>query len=651
MCVPAKEPILHCAKGSQGDNPLGGCLMRKWSNTTADDLSTHAMGNGQSVVYGRGPDIPYFYGPPYSSPNILTLATKCDQPITDEAKRELGTAIWHHDIKSADGPVLSFTEFVAADSPAYVRLVDCRNKGVQWVITPNKSSSFVPSTSVSGAWVQVIKEGQSIFHYPTSACYYHWIIVNGACQAELNEGGELIVTCSPGRGSVAIVGGLDYPTGVEAAERAQGEGAETLLDPAREYWQSFTRRRLAARPLPPSMSASVAEILDSTAVLIKLQQSSCGGEMAGHYYALAYIRDQYGAARGMLALGMIEEAKENLLFRLYKFERFDNLVTAEAMGNDGVRHQHENDEVEGPGYTILQARDYIRATGDHSFGRKLWPMLEWCWDVQKKHLVSGLLPFSGDETYVAGGFFPRAGLVHGSADTTLVFVESGKWLAEWAVAHKLWTSDHAVAEMKNVETARAAYRKWFWANDRVWANAPEREQMMTPPRFRHGVCEGGCGWFGWNERTHNGRYICPYCAATKDLPSAAPAQMEVNSVSLLPAYLGSDVLSHDELRALIDHVLKQANQQGHIPSVPGTEGCVGYDPGLMLTNLVAAGHPSAKEAYDRLVRIVDQTQAWNEYYNGQDSVRAGCCRCRPWESGVNAEALTLYAKALKPTDS
>lgn len=619
--------------------------VRNWSNTTADDGSTHAMGNGKCVVYGRGPNISHFYGPSYSSPAILTLTTECDLPISDEAIREIGTAIWDHSIKSADGPILNFIEFVASDTPTYVRLVECKKEGVRWLIKSNQSSSFVPSASIPGAWVQVILEGQSIYRYPTSECYYHWVIPRGTCHAELNESGELVIKCMPGKGSVAIVGGGDYPTGVETAERVEKEGVERLLEPTREYWRKFTQRRLTARPLPKSINTETAAILDSVAVLIKAQQSETGGVMAGHHYALAYVRDQYGAARGMLALGMLEEARLNLEFRLYKFKRFGSLMTAEAMGSDGARHQHENDEVEGPGYTILQARDYIQATGDNAFGRKLWPMLEWCWKVQKKHLVKGLLPFSGDETYVAGGFFPRSGLIQGSADTTLVFVESGKWLCKWAVARKLWTADYASKQIKAAESSRAAYRKWFWGGDRVWANAPEREEMMTPPRFRHGVCEGGCGWFGWTERTTTGRYVCPDCFKTKPLPAAAPTRMEVNSVSLLPAYLRSDVLSHAEQRALIDHIVKQANQAGHIPSVPGTECCVGYDPGLVLENLVAAGSPDAKKAYDRLIRIADQTQAWCEYYNGKDAVYPGCCCCRPWESGVNAEAVILYAKS------
>lgn len=620
--------------------------VRAWSNSGRDDGSIHSMGNGDLIAYGHGPNVPFFYGPPYSTCGILSLTTECDQELTDEATREVGTAVWNHSMKIDGQPAVTFTEFAAADSPAYVRLVECQNAGARWTIHPNGSAKFGPVKDHPGVWLQSIRPGQRIFNYPSNFWSHHWVIAQGACKGELGPDGEIIVHIEQGKGYLAIIGSTDLPSGTLAVEKLLNAGAESLLGPTRRDWQQFTSRCLAARPLPKGTSPEIAEVLDSVAVLLRSQQARSGGEMAGPYYPLAYIRDQYGVARGMLALGMFEEAKLNLDFRFAKFQRFGDLLTAEAMGTDCARHRHENDEVEGPGYTILQTRDYIRATGDHAFGRKVWPMLEWCWQVQQKHLVQGLLNFSGDETYVAGGFFPRSGLIQGSADTTLVFIESGKWLSQWAVEQKLWTSEQANEAMRLVDTSRTAYRKWFWDKDHVWANAPERETMMDdPPRFRHGVCEGACGWFGWTERTPAGRYVYPECRATKDLPAAAPARMEVNSVSLLPAYLGSDILSDAELRALLDHVMSQANSSGHIPSVPGTDGCVGYDPGLVLLNAVKSGHPSSSSAYDRLMRFLDPTQAWNEYYDGRDGVRAGCCRCRPWESGVNAEAVVSYLSA------
>lgn len=616
--------------------------MRYWSDYGTDDLSTNAMGNGDMVVYGRGPDLAFMYGPPYSSSSILSLTTRYDGRLQDESAREPGAAIWNHRMTSEGRPVLEFTEFVASDLPAYIRRFECHGEGVSFVLHPSPLGGFNPSASIPGAWQQVIRPGQLIFNYPSNLWAYHWIVTEGACRTEIDGEGNLLVHCLPGEGWMAIVGSDDYPTGVLAAESVLSTGVQPLLDATRAHWCEFTERRLSARPDLRRLEPSIAEVADSVAVLIKSQQSADGGVMAGPYYALAYIRDQYGVARGMLALGMLEEARLNLEFRFRKFGLFGTLQTAEAMGTDCARHVHENDEVEGPAYTILQLRDYIRASGDDAFGRRVWPMIDWCWNVQRKHLADGLLPFNGDETYVAGGFFPRSGLLQGSADSTLAFIEAGRWLAEWAVRQGFWTREFASEQLARVDESRTAYRKWFVDGDRIWANAPERVRMVDPLRFRHGVCEGGCWSFCWTERSNIGRYLCPTCLRTKEVPAEAPSRMEVNSVNLLPVYLGSDILSPEEMRAMADHVLSQALDTGHIPTVPGTKDCVGYDPGLILMNLTRLAHPGARNAFDRVLRILDQEQVWNEYYDGTDGVRQHCCRARPWESGLNIDAVIGY---------
>ena len=616
--------------------------VRTWSNKTGDDGSMHCMGNGKMVVYAAGPDISFLYGPPYSSPNMLTMSCESDSELKDEATREMWAAIWSHKMTIGGNKALDYTEFVASTLPAYVRLVNCATEGVRWVIRPERSAEFVPMKGRPGVWLQTVQPGEPIFKYPTNLWTHHWIIAQGSCSGELDSSGSMVIKCRPGKGSLVILGSNSLPDGTLAMEKLYGTDKEPLLLSTRRSWRNFTARRLAAKPMLKHVSPEIAETLDDAAVLLKAQQSSTGGLMAGAVFAMAYIRDQYGASRGMLALGMTSEAKQNLLFRYAKFKRFGSLVTADLMGSDCARHQHENDEVEGPGYTILQVRDYIRATGDDAFGRKLWPMLKWCWDVQQGHSANGLQPFNGDETYVAGGFYPRSGLNQGSADTTLVFIESGKWLCDWAIQQKLWSRADANQQMRHLEVARVAYRHWFWDKDRIWANAPEREDTIDAPRFRHGVCEGGCGWFGWTERSASGRYECPKCLATKELPESHPARMEVNSVSLLPAYIGSDILSKSELKRLVSHVVSQASPTGHIASVPATENCVGYDPGLILFNALAAGHPYATEAQKRILRMQDSAGAWDEYYGKDDRPYPTCCRCRPWESGVNAAALVQW---------
>ena len=615
--------------------------MRIWQSGN-DDGGIHVMGNGELVVYGRGPEISNFYGPPYSSPNILTLAVEGEGAIADEAEREPGMAIWRHHTTLGGHLAMEFIEYAVAGISAYIRQVSCVLSGVSWIIRPHPASLLLKMPEMSSAWLLVLHPGQAIMSYPTSLWAYHIILAQGNCDAVLDGTGGLVVRLLPGESRLIVTGAAEYPSCRRLAEEAAVVTPDSWLNQTRAAWRSFTRRRLATSPLQKRFPPKIAFALDGISCLIAAQQSTDGGIMAGHNYALAYIRDQYGATRGLLALGLFEEARRNLLFRKHKFERFGTLQTAEAMGTDCVRHIHENDEVEGPAYTILQARDYLVSTGDQAFVASLRSMLFWCWDVQQKHLADGLLPFNGDETYIAGGFFPRSGLLHGSADATLLFIEAGRWLSDWAVSQDLWSTEEAERARAVVDEAREAYRRYLWDADKLWANAPDREDWVTPPRFRHGVCEGSCSWFGWIERTRTGRYACVRCYNRGDLPPERPERREVNSVSLLPVYLGSDILSRVELKNLADRVLAQERLSGHIPSVRDSEGCVGYDPGLILLNLILLGHPSTDRAYERLVRMLDGTGAWNEYYDGDDRPRSGCCRARPWESGINAAAIAAY---------
>jgi hypothetical protein len=613
---------------------------------TADAVS--ALGNGNVCVFSQGPDIAHFYGPPYSSPDLLQLLTDVTPKgaasgvLTDSARRERGTAIWHHWMQLNGQPAMEFTEYVAATVPIYVREFICSQTGIQWNLLPHPSGHFEPSSSVPGAWHQILPPGERFLHYPSNLGSCCWIVHSGTCRAVEADNGHLEIHLEPGRGSLAIISEPDYPAGIALVERVRNEVTDQLIGPTREWWKAFTARRLAVCPELRSLPEPDAEALDSVAVMIKAEYSNTGGALIGALLPMAYIRDLYGAARGMLTLGMHDEARDLLLFRFRKFQTFGNLQTAESMGTDCARHVHENDEVEGPAYIILETRDYLRASGDETVGRQIWPMLEWCFQVQLKHLAGGMLPFNGDETYIAGGFFPRSGLLQGSADTTLAFVTSGNWLVDWAVRNGFWSFTLAQRYRAILEEAHNTYRVHFFAGDRIWANEPSRESLITPPRFRHGVCEAGTpGYFGWVERNQSGRYISPL-ASSCDLPEEHPARTEIHSVSLLPVYLGAEILSPNEIRRVVDHVLEAKDPiTGFIPTIPGGKGFVGYDPGLLLLNLLSLKDGRAQAAYSRLMKTLDAVQYWNEYYN-QDGTSGFCIRANMWSCGINAEAAVKY---------
>ncbi len=618
--------------------------MRRWDSAKEDGGAVHAMGNGLMLAYGRGPNLAYLYGPPYSSPSMASITLETPVRVQDVAQRLPGTAIWRHTLTSSDGraPLAFMTEFVHDELPAYVRRFEACSVPIRWRVDLYERAELVPAMQPAGAWLAMIRPGAPIFHYPATHWSFCLMMTDGACRWERADDGTLTLICGPGEGSLRMLGATSYQTLAQMAELVVVQSPAQMQATAQDAWQRFSDARMGRMGLDAVADAREEALLDDVAVLLKAQQSRDGGVMAGHYYPLAYVRDQYGASRGMLALGMYEEARAGLQFRADKLARFGTLQTAESMGTDCARHVHENDDVEGPGYLILQARDYLQATSDVAFVRGLVPMLQWCWDVQQRHLWGGLLPFNGDETYVAGGFYPRSGLTQGSADSTLVFAEAGAWLSDWAEEQGLWPTAYAEAQRALAARSAAAYRRHFLRDGHLYANAPIREELGALPTHRHGVCEGRCGWFGWTERSPNGRYLCPVCLGQGDLPSERPAPMVVHSVALLPVYIGSEVLSDGELRALANDVLRQAYDDGHIPTVPGTVGCVGYDPGLLLLTLTHLAHPAAQQAYDRLIRMADDAGAWNEYYGEGDRVSTANCRARPWESGVNATAMVMY---------
>ena len=608
--------------------------------------AVHALGNGKIIAFCQGADLINFYGPPYSSPNILTVKTICPENFKDEIYRESGAAIQHHRIGFANTEILKFTEFVDSSHPVYFRNFNHKENTkdsapISFHIKPAAPETIQKLIKVKlgekECYLLITYPGGKIFHYPTVLTSFHWIIPFGNCEIKENKG--LIFVPRAGKSSLAIVGHNDFSVGLPIAEKIAETNPTDSFNCTKNYWNKFTKNRETLTENFDLLPPKYKKIIDGVATLIKIQQSDDGGEMAGHYYPLAYARDQYGVAKGMLALGMFAEAKSALNFRFNKFIHFGNLRNAESMGTHCARHIHENDDVEQTGYIILQARDYYNKTGDKKFINKIFPMLNWCWNAQKKHLAGGSLPFNGDETYVAGGFFPRSGLLHGSADSTLVFIESGKWLAEWAMKNKLWEKAFAENQLKSIDETIKSWRALFFYKNKILANAPERINFISPPRFRHGVCENLCSWFGWTQRAKSGRYQCPLCFGKKILPANSPTKTEIFSVALLPTFIESDILNVNELADVVNHILEMEKSNGHIPTVPNGAGCVGYDAGFLLLALKKLNHPATQRVENRLINMLDERGAWNEYYDENDKFKETSCRYRPWESAINAFAL------------
>ena len=299
-----------------------------------------------------------------------------------------------------------------------------------------------------------------------------------------------------------------------------------------------------------------------------------------------------------------------------------------------------NDDVEITGYLIIQAFDYLMASENEAYIKTLFPMLQWAWECQIKHLHHGMLPFNGDETYIAGGILPRTVMFDGSAEATLLFLTGGKHLISWAEKQKEWSSEKIKEQKKIINDVEAQYEKNFIVDNRLLTNNPKRKEGLSFPMFRHGVCES-CFQVDWLQKTANNRYLCAKCFPYKTLSDIVDKEHYVSSVSLTPWYIRSTVLSDEKVKNFVTDIVKSYESTGKLPSRPDGNRTVGYDYGLFLYSLLKIDHPAKDKVYTQMLDVIDDTGAWVEYYT--DGVPSGTL-CRPWESAINIEAAIEYAE-------
>ena len=635
--------------GAALEGPLAGAAgspPRAWT-TGETNGSVHCMGNGRLCVYGQGPDLIQIFGPSYSTTTIGRVSLEVPG-ATCESRRVPGAAIWEHRV-THDGRIIAvLTDFVDSELACFVRQVDCVEP-VDFVFHPEAglrradNAALIRDAGAKAAFLletPIGKPSVPFGNYPIPFAFFNQFACFGAVETTAGEeSGSTRFRFSPGRGTLYVTGGPELEACLAHMEAAVSLENSAMLARTRAWWSAFTaqgRDFAAELPADVPMRDRLVQVLDDVAVLIKAQQAAEGGVLAGYPYHLGYVRDQYGTHRGLVALGHEEMSRDILSFYFNVFSAYGQIHNAQAFGMPGLFHIHENDDVEITGYITLQAFDYLARSGDTEFVTRIFPMLEWAWEVQQRHLVLDMLPFNGDETYVAGGILPRTTLNDGSAEATMLFIDGGVGVIAFAEEHGLWNAERIQKGRELLDRVRGSYRGNFWRDKQLITNNPARaEQPGAQPRVRHGVCEA-CVTVQWTQRTDQGRYVCLDCLNRAPLPKAEAEVYTLQSVSLTPLYFHSTLFTPEELRAQIDAIVNAYKESGGLPSRPGSDASVGYDYGLLLNALTELEHPMAREFYLKTLQLADDTGAWAEYYRNHEP--AGT-RCRPWESAINVEAL------------
>ncbi len=614
------------------------------SDRCGRDGAVHAIGNGEFLIYGKGPDLGPIFGPDYTSPSFGTIET--DAGFVVQAARESGSNCWRHTLRQ-DGFKNVFTDGMDPERNVFVRKIAAEFPcALRYRRTSGVRTYVRPEYGVSGRKVEcavhIMAPGTPCFLTDVLRTEHRMVFLAEGC-ARLSPDGET-VEILPGEGTLTIVVAKTPELDETLAFALSGQDVE-IRDEA--FWRAFLARGARVRESVPDDHPECARIraaLESAAIGIKAQKSRSGGVMAGHFYPMAYVRDQSGVLRGLLRMGYPDEARDILAFWYAKWRIYGNLYNAESMGNEDARLMFSNDEVEVPAYVVFCAFEYLAVTEEATFVESIFDMLAWALAVQLKHLKHGMTGFSGDETYIAGHIFPRPFLYHGSAESTLLFIEGAKRALAFDAPRGLLGDARArIAEA--VEEAEALYRENFVSSGVLYGNNPARERYDIPPRYHFGFCqleelEGVPAKLTWVERGPDGVYRCPDCLGKPArLPCASDKRFLLGSVNLLPAYYHTTVFTREELAENARPYTDAFERTGYVSSDIEGDRSLGYDFGLFLYNMAYLGTGLEERALSLALDMIDSRGMWAEYYKNGVPYN---CRCRPWESAINIEAI-LYA--------
>ena len=332
---------------------------RQWAiKSSTDNGALHAMGNGRMLVYGQGPNLTRVWGSHYTSTNLLTLTLVGPERIESVSSRERLAPIWQHQLQSEGQDAGLITDVVDSNLPCMVRRIQTRVplRFSLNFLSGTLSSGTLPSTRYPGmeSLFCIHPVGSQVYgnRFQSVAPQIVQIVLGGRCKFENEENGNWQVICEPGDSEILIAGGGEYPDCLEQTEEAMALGCDTILSRTRQHWSA----KLGKIVLPETSSAlgaSIAQAAEDTALIIATQQSEEGGVVAGHNYCLAYVRDQYGMSRALLAIGMVQEARAILDFYWRIFQREGIIHNAQSIGPYTRFHVHENDDVEMTGWLLI----------------------------------------------------------------------------------------------------------------------------------------------------------------------------------------------------------------------------------------------------------------------------------------------------------
>ncbi|MFA6448385.1 MAG: hypothetical protein WCX65_02865 [bacterium] len=388
---------------------------------------------------------------------------------------------------------------------------------------------------------------------------------------------------------------------------------KSLLVKTRDSWNNWLKDAIDVSASDPRL----AGLFENTLTLIKTQTAGTTGAVAPMgKYSGSWCRDSFGPVRFLLAAGKFADVRRILRFydlatRLKGFNnRYEVDVNLDSAPKKVDWNRMTPQRGDDPSLLILQYYFYYRATGDAKFIGEHYDFIRRNLTGQD-HGGDFRLPFNGDETYQV--YFL---MTEGRPLKEFFSAESG--FLHTAAARALSVMAAAVGETEDSEK---------------FARIADSARSKTEELY-------------WD--ASRGLYI-----PGKRKDTLAPAMAPFADINFDPIWVEYALPGDANLRNnAINSAKKLITPEGTVRSSSRTGLYTGLAPGMLLYNLKSVGAiPQADREYSGMMnRMLSRTGEFAEAYDAQDNwVNYGSAPTvyRPWESGVNAEAILYYITGAK----
>ncbi len=409
-----------------------------------------------------------------------------------------------------------------------------------------------------------------------------------------------------------------------------------LLAETDRWWS----KRLAEATTIETPDPMVNEYLLQGLLVILAQTAHQGSICPMSQYTRFWVRDVAGPIRYLLRMGMFNDAKRTLDYLWAAILRSGgnkNSFEADIDPNPPLPDQPQwstmpdlkgTARAETPSHVPLMHFWYWMSTGDASFLPERLEMMRYT--LEKQAFEGDLLPFSGDETFraamaAAHGKPLTQEFVQGfySSFSSLIWVVAANALAD--MYETQGNSPEATALRDRAVQVRAAAEETFRRPDGAMVPYVSSLDMSPSDKLFEDVSMKPI-WFAY------------------DAPDSTLARQ--NLAKSIEEIGGDDGIL----------VTKLPDEYQGIMGLPIKDGVyTGMNPGYFLWNLAAAQHPLGETAFNAMEKHATPTGTHPEYQILDDHAplhllysELGAepsdytARYRPWEGGINTEAVVHY---------